>query len=147
MILVLNEWIFHDLLGENGEDRRRETVRFLIAFRSSEDMIVIPSETRWKDKAFSLMRQGDPRLIAISKLLHSLLRNTNKAMPQSAAPEIPTDLLSRLPEEDVYLVSAYMAANANNLVTTDQGLFDSLADSELISCQMRDEFLSGYGTA
>ena len=144
MILVLNEWIFHDLRGENGKGRQIETLRFLHAFRYSGDMIVIPSEKRWKDKAFSLMRQGDSRLIAISKLLHSLLLNTDKAAPQSATPEIPTDLLGRLPEEDVYLVSAYIAAGADKLVTTDQGLFDSVADSKVVSCQMRDDFGIGY---
>ena len=90
------------------------------------------------------MRQGDSRLIAISKLLHSLLRNTDKALPQSATPEIPADLLSSLPQEDVYLVSAYLSTEADLLITTDWGLFDSVADSELVSCQMRDEFLSGY---
>ena len=121
-----------------------ETIQFLRAFRSSGDMIVIPSEKRWKHKAFSFMRQGDPRLIAISKLLHSLLRNTNKAVPQSAAPKIPADLLSRLPKEDVYLVLAYLSAGADLIVTTDQGLFDSLTDTELVSCEMRNDFLSNY---
>ncbi len=58
--------------------------------------------------------------------------------------DIPPDLLSRLPEEDVYLVRAYLVADADLLVTTDCGLHRSLADWRSVSCQMRDEFLSEY---
>jgi hypothetical protein len=29
MLYVLNEWVFHDLLGENGDDTFKETGRFL----------------------------------------------------------------------------------------------------------------------
>ena len=58
--------------------------------------------------------------------------------------DIPSDLLACLPEEDVYLVRAYVLASADLLVTTDTALRDSLADSRLVSCIMRDKFLSEY---
>lgn len=147
MILILNEWIFHDLLGENGDDRQREAAVFLNAFRSSGDRLVIPSKKRWNDKANRLMRQSDARLRIISKLFHSLLRNPAKATQQRTTPDIPDELLNRLPKEDIYLVEAYLSAGADKLITTDQPLFDSLADSEIVSCRMRDEFLPSYGIA
>ena len=144
MILVLNEWLFEDLLGRNGSNKQEETRRFLLALETSEDKFVIPSKKRWNDKGYSLMTQRDIRLQMISKLFNSLRLNSDKAIVQVTTPEIPEALLDQLPKEDVYLVSAYLSAGADLLITTDRGLFDSLADSELVSCQMRDKFLSGY---
>lgn len=144
MILVLNEWLFEDLLGRNGSDKQEETRQFLLALRASIDKFVIPSKKRWNDKGYSLMRQRDIRLQGISRLFNSLRVNSDKAIVQITTPEIPEDLLGQLPKEDVYLVSAYLSAGADLLITTDRGLFNSLADSELVSCQMRDEFLSSY---
>ena len=59
MILVLNEWVFHDLLFENGDPAFQETAQFLVAFGESEDILVIPAEERWKRKAFQLMTMSD----------------------------------------------------------------------------------------
>ena len=144
MIFVLNEWLFEDLLGRNGSNKQEETRQFLLALEVSEDKFVIPSKKRWNDKGYSLMTQRDIRLQRISKLFNSLRLNSDKAIVQVATPEIPEDLLDQLPKEDVYLVSAYLSTEADLLITTDRGLFDSLVDSEIISCRMRDEFLSGY---
>ena len=144
MIFVLNEWIFHDLWGENGEDRQRESLEFLYALQASGDKFVIPAEARWKRKANLLMKRGDEPVRGTSKLFHSLLRNSDKAIWQETTPEIPESLLNQLPEEDVYLASAYLSVEADTLVTTDEGLFDSVSGSEIISCRMRDEFLAGY---
>ena len=56
---------------------------------------------------------------------------------------ILADLLDRTPEKDRYLVSVYLSANADLLVTTDIPLHDSLSQSD-VRCRMRDEFLANY---
>ncbi len=145
MIFVLNEWLFEDLLGRNGSNKQEETRQFLLALEVSEDKFVIPSKKRWNDKGYSLMTQRDIRLQRISKLFNSLRLNPDKAVVQVTTPEIPEALLNQLPKEDVYLVSAYLSVGADLIVTTDQGLFDSVADFEIVSCQMREDFLSSYG--
>ena len=144
MIFVLNEWLFEDLLGRNGSRKQEETQRFLLALETSDDKFVIPSKKRWNDKGYSLMRQSDIRLQMISKLFNSLRLNSDKAIVQVTTPEIPETLLNQLPKEDVYLVSAYLSVGADRLVTTDRGLFESLTNTDLVSCEMRDEFLGGY---
>ena len=140
MLLVLNEWVFHDLLGENGETRRRETVRFLSRLRQSDDAFVIPAETGWKQKAFRLMTMSDRAGITISKLFHNLMLNTDKVViqPEDAQP-IPDDLPD-IPDEDVYLVRAYRATGADLLVTTDAELFDALSRIDAVNCRMRANF-------
>jgi len=58
--------------------------------------------------------------------------------------ELPKELQEGVPSEDMYLVEAYVSSDADHLVTTDQGLYDALADSEIVSCRLRSEFLAEY---
>ena len=149
MILALNEWVFHDLLEENGADKFRETYGFLTAFWESADRLVIPPEQRWTDKAFRLMRRSDPRGRQVGKLFLGILLDTERSIRVRVeeAPEIEQERLSRIPAEDIYLVLAYIAAAADYLVTTDQPLFDALVEDDEVNCRMREEFLPWYSTA
>ena len=146
MILVLNEWVFHDLLLDNGDAAFQETAKFLIAFRESEDILVIPAEERWKRKAFQFMTMFDVRQRLVSRLLHGLLWDSDRTIriPLEANPPIPQDLLDRLPGEDVYLVRAYIAAGADLLITTDQGLFCAVDEHDDVNCRMREQLLAEY---
>ena len=146
MRIVLNEWVSHDLWGENGECRQRETVQFLLAFERSADSFIVPNEPRWSSRANRLMEFMDARRRLISKVFRSLYDDSERTIRirTGIAEAVSEELLSRLPEEDVYLVSAYLAANADVLVTTDVPLYEALADSELVTCRMRDDFLGDY---
>ena len=145
MILLLNEWVFHDLWGENGETTFQQTAHFLTAFSQSDDRLVVPAATPWEEKAFQLMRRSDTRSILVSKVLHSLLHSSNaiRVRPEDSPPA-PAAFLDSVPAEDVYLVLAYIAADADRLVTTDHGLFDALVAEDSINCRLRDDFLAEY---
>ena len=146
MILVLNEWVFHELLGQNGEAVQREAAVFLNDFHASRDKLVLPRERRWMQKAYQLMTQGDARVRNTSKQFHSLMLDSSRVVDvRATAPvDVPEELRDSLPAEDTYLVEAYLSADADTLVTTDQGLHDALTNYEPVSCRMRDEFLGGY---
>ena len=146
MILVLNEWVFHDLLGENGEAAQRETAAFLNTFHASHDKLVRPGKSRWNHKAYQLMTQTDARLRNTSKQLHSLLLDPHRTVvvPTTAHRGLPEELRDSLPSEDEYLVEAYLSAGADTLVTTDETLYGALADSEEVSCRLRGDFLEEY---
>ena len=146
MKVVLNEWIFHDLWGENGERSQAETAQFLSALVQTADSIVVPYEPRWTSKANRLMEFTDARRRVISKVFRSLYDDSDRALrvrPEGTG-TIPGELLTRLPEEDVYLVFAYLSASADVLVTTDVSLYEALVDSDLVRCRMRDDFLDDY---
>ena len=112
MLIVLNEWVFHDLWGENGETTQRETAQFLIEFVQSDDGLVVPNEIRWTSKANRLMEFTDARRRVISKVFRSLYDDSDRALRvrSEGTDAIPNELLTRPPEEDVYLVSAYLSA-------------------------------------
>ena len=145
MIVVLNEWIFHDLLGDNGPERRRRTRAFMEAFEASGDSLVIPNEPRWRRKAYGLMRRQEPEGKAIGKLVRRMLSNPRIAIQvETNAALISEDLLCETPPEDVYLVEACLSAGADTLVTTDRVLHGALADFDVVDCLLRCEFLAGY---
>ena len=146
MILVLNEWVFHDLLFENGDLAFQETVRFLVAFGESEDILVIPAEERWQRKVFQLMTMSDTRRRLVSRLLRSLILDADRTIQiqPEEDPPVPQELLDRLPCEDVYLVLAYISAGADLLITTDRGLFCAIGEHDDVNCRMREDFLPWY---
>ncbi len=150
MIIVLNEWIFHDLLGQNGSELQRETSEFVNALFYSDDVLVLPDEPRWMRKAYQLMATGDPELRAASVQLHTLMQTARvidvRAMDRRIAPS--PELLRETPSEDIYLVEAYLSAGADALVTTDFNLHGALADfSDDVSCRLRNDFLADYSSA
>ena len=144
MILVLNEWIFHDLLGENGEVAQQETAAFLNVFHASSDKLALPNERRWMQKAYRLLTLNDAPLRNTCKQFHSLIQDSDRTIHARgmSSDEMPDEL--RVPAEDLYLIAAYLSVNADTLITTDQGLYEALVDSDLVSCQLRSEFMARY---
>ena len=146
MILVLNEWVFHDLLGENGQEAFRETSEFLIGFMRSGDKVVVPAEARWKEKAYRLLTMSAPRRRAVSQLFHSLIRDPSRSILLQPDEIVSTsrDSYDWVPSEDTYLVLAYDSSGADVLVTTDQGLAQAIAEYDGVNCRMRGDFLTEY---
>ena len=142
---VFNEWLLNELLGDNGPKAQNEAYRILVRLRDSCDRIAMARQTKWADKAYSLMKHTDPVLRSFSKYLHlNILRDNLKCLwllqgDLRALPESEKGI----PEEDVYLVQVYHAAEADMIVTTDT---DLLAEAEKLGIPIvhRDEFIREY---
>jgi hypothetical protein len=145
--IVINEWIFHDLMGENGENRRRESTQFLERLADSQDVLVVMIGTPWTRKAIDLLSHGDMRTRLGSKTLHlKIIQSSRKCLLLShcvplMAPAV-ADARSKAKAEDRYLVDAYIAGEAEVLVTSDAPLQDILA--KVLKVQDRDAFLRLY---
>ncbi len=146
MILVINEWIFHDLLGENGPQRFRQTAEFVLKLDKSPDIVVMPIEERWRIKANQLWRMANPIEREIGRLLLNLFVDSNRCirLEPEDIPEKPRNAHSWAPSEDVYLIEAYLAAGADLLVTTDETLNRAISEHRQFTSRLRDEFLSTY---
>lgn len=148
-LLVINEWIIHDLQGDNAQEAQDEAFRFLQAFQQSQDRIAVLYDSPWRQKIHGLMRQNSNRRIKmLSKFLQLILRTPNKCVYQHQsdidAADIPADAIDAAPEEDIYLIQLYYAAQADLLVTTDHGLRNAFASRDDVEITLRDEFLEGY---
>ena len=146
-VLVINEWLFHDLQGENGPDKQIETYNFLRAFGNSRDRLAFLKESQWAEKSWSLMGNNEIRIKPISRLVQQLLRDSNKCrilQPKEVESAAPQDAIDAAPKEDVYLIQTYYAANADLLITTDDGLYEAFEARQDVEVIYRDTFLNDY---
>jgi len=147
-MLVINEWLFHDATGENGQSAQRETEHFLRQLAQSEDKFAVLWGSPWIEKSYDLMTHNDIGVESLSILIQSLIWTLDKCLvlqPEFIeATEIPQNAIAAAPEEDIYLIQTYFAANADLLITTDEGLYDAFEARQDVEVIYRDTFLNDY---
>ena len=145
-VLVINEWLLHDLGGRNGSASREQALGFLQSLPARQDRIAIAQATPWVNKAYQLMKSTDPASRFVSKLLHSILLDPDVCimLPCANSDVIPLPIREITPPDDLYLVAIYFASHASALVTTDQRLIDTLSIHQEVVLQSRDAFLQRY---
>ena len=146
-MLVINEWLFQDIKGENGQPKRQETGRFLTQFAQGQDKFAALNGEAWMEKAFELMTHSAPDIRRLSKRLRSLIINPSKCLilqQGDVADAAPQDAIDVAPEEDKYLIKTYYAANADLLITTDEGLHDAFVSQQDVDVIFRNDFLNDY---
>lgn len=143
-VLCLDEWLFHDLFGENGKERQEEAVLLLKRIVERCDRLVVPQQSPWAQKAYHLFKAAgsSPVLHEAARLLsRGFLYNLSKGLLTSPSGPDPDP---RIPEADRYLVRAALAAGATLLVTTDGELLAALRETGLLQAEERDAFLIQY---
>ena len=142
MILVLNEWIFHDLFCDNGPEKFRETAEFVIRLDRSSDIVVIPAQERWRSKANQLWGMASPIQREVGRLLLYLFSDSTRCirLEPGDIPATSQGSYDWAPSEDVYLVEACVVSGADLLVTTDETLFDAVTEHDTVECMMRQTF-------
>ncbi len=149
--IVLDEWLIHDLLGENTRDAQDKAHRFLTAIRQKCDHIAVITGSNWMKKAYGLMRESSPLLRKLSKQLHlDILLDPDKCIllgDQNVKP-LSTDLRELVSEDKAYLVATYISAKGSVFITANEGLYNDLRStrSEIhdINAMLKDEFMEGY---
>jgi len=147
--IVVNEWLFHDIRGDNGLLAQQRVEVFLEALKRGADPIIVPQGTPWTNKAWQLWEERDIRVQVLSKLLYlGILIDPLKCRrlrPNQLEP-LPDDLATQVPAKDVYLFQAALAGGANIIVTTDQRLIDMVtnANHHGIQLRLRDDYYVGY---
>lgn len=145
--LIINEWIFHDLLGENGLDAQSESVEFLAKLISGPDKIAVLEGSAWTNKANLLMTSNDPAISRLSKLLrNSLLLDPNncRLVNHTEISPLPAEFNQIDLKEDLYLFETFFAVAADLIVTSDERLCDKVKGIESVKLVLRNEFLKDY---
>ncbi len=149
--LVLDEWLLHDLRGENSRQAQRETIEFLERLRERCDHIAVLRGSPWMQKAYDLMAQSEVRVRPLSKFLHLAILQDSKKCRFFDPGVLPIEekLAAKVPADDLYLVECYFAAGAKAIITTDQVLADSVrsVSDTTVNVRLRPEFLSDYMAA
>lgn len=144
--LVLDEWLWADLEGDNGPDRQRESFRFLEAVSEFCDIIVFPRGTEFARKFHALCRKAgsDHRLPGIVRYFSQrFLVNSSKAEQLELISPQQLEPVANVKPDDLYLVLTFRQSNADLLVTTDEPLIAALRERGLPVVH-RDDFLREY---
>jgi hypothetical protein len=146
-VFVINEWLWADLLGENGPEARRETFSLIERIPSSEHLIVVVEGSAFDQKAWNLCRSAQPMIVQrIAKAyLLNIRQNSDRCLilRSDALSAFPEELSSEIKADDHYLVQAQLSVAGAILVTTD-GTLRSVLTRIGLACLSREEFLKAY---
>lgn len=144
--LVIDEWLWSDLAGENTVDEQRETFEFLGAIYNKCDRIVSVRGSRFDQKFFELFRYSDVIRLGFAKFFKARFwYNSQKTLmlEEDQLQDLPNAIATEVQHKDHYLVRAYLTAKASEIVTTDNPLKDALTKHG-IACRHRQEFVLTY---
>ena len=148
-LIVLNEWVLHDLAGEKGEERQRQAGSLLDKFGAESSMLAVWRGSPWMSKfARFTNRAARPRPRLLLKKLANLLYDSARChiLENDQVPPLAPELAAKLPRKDIYLVETYRAAKADLLVTEDARLLAALhAHCPDVTVQTRDDFMRALG--
>lgn len=146
---VINEWLIHDLLGDNGEEAQKESYKLLLKLKEKCDRIAVLDGSPWMNKAYRLMKSGEPPIRSLSEYLRGvILGDPEKCviLNKSEIRDLPENVKNLAPQDDLYLIETYYSASAKLLVTSDQRLLQTFFNASNINMviKLRDEFLREY---
>lgn len=145
--IVIDEWLWADLSGENTPENQEEAFEFIQTIFNVCDRIVTVKGSNFNQKAYGFWGHTDinRRKMAIyykekfwfnpAKFLH---------LEESMLNPIPEHISQKVKhKDDYYLIQAYLSAGASVIVTTDSDLLRAEITND-INCQHRNEFVALY---
>ena len=144
--LVIDEWLWSDLAGENSADKQRESFEFLEAVFNKCDRIVIVKASRFDEKAMEFWKHTDLTRRGVAKFWKDRFwYNSDKSvlLDQAQLQDLPSQVANDVKTGDQYLVRAYLTSMASVIVTTDNPLKEAL-ETHGINCKHRKDFVPRY---
>lgn len=149
--LILNEWFLHDLNGDNGEKKLRETSVLLSKIiNEGQFKIFILDESPWIAKARKFAANSKQPTHELMRLLFGMvIRDGEKCeiIGNNELSKVPQDVLKQIPPEDAYLIKLSLKVPSPILVSTDYELIvkTKMFESEIkIKVFHRDNFISQF---
>ncbi len=145
--LIINEWLLHDLQGDNAPEAQAASAEFLEKLINGPDHIAVLRDSAWLNKAYQMMKHHDPVVLGLAKLLNlGLLTNSTNCrfVELSEVRALPEDLTQIDLKEDRYLFETYFAVNADCIVTSDKRLMEKVAGTTSTKLVFRDDLLKNY---
>lgn len=150
--IVIDEWLFADLSGENEElgDRQLEALHFLGKLVKVRDKIVILEGSPFQIKMRRFMSQSrmdDPLVKGIVKFLsNAVLTNSDiiLSLSNEDLKTVPKKLTKVIPLDDFYLFQEHLSVKNSFILTTDGRWDKKIMQSKLLKIEMRDPFIKDY---
>jgi hypothetical protein len=153
---IVDEWIFHDLLGENENEgpKQLQVAILLERMLSICDHLIVVRGSKFHRKITDVQRvanrsSGNPAAHFLARhFVLSFLPRADKIIywEEDNLKTLSKELagLKGLKDDDHYVVQAHLTVPGSQIVTTDQPLISVLGSQEAIDIVHRDAFLSKY---
>jgi len=139
VILIIDEWLWHDLAGENGEERQKEAFEFLMGILRICDRIAVMENSPFVNKFWDFSKVMDSKVIKLFK--NGFLHNSDKCR---LCEYTDSYTLPGIKPDDLYLYNLYCILEEERcVITTDRPLIE-VFKKEGLKAYHRDEFLSDY---
>ena len=89
--LVLDEWLWSDLWGDNGTEKQKESLEFIAAVYRKCDCLVTVRESKFRTKGWALLKYSDVTRRDIARFVsQKFLTNTSKLkdLPSGELPSL-----------------------------------------------------------
>lgn len=142
---IIDEWLWHDLSRENGEEKLEEAFKFLKFLYEKCDKIATIKDSRFEEKFFNFCERSDHISRKITNFYKSyIFYNSEKyiGVNENECPQIPEDISPKIKPDDQYLVELYYKLQCP-IITTDNTLLE-ISGKHQIQCEHRDNFLPHY---
>ena len=143
--LVLNEWILHDIAGDNGTENQESASRVLVTLLHGETKLVVMRGSRWVAKVYQIWSTTDPVVRSLIRQLYlEILIDSRRGLLRApdCCSSVPSAWIEGVPEDDAYLVSTYYFGHADILVTHDEKLMSILQSQGHVNVVSRREFMN-----
>ena len=149
--IIIDEWLFHDLSGDNGPEKQRQTWGFLFKLLQVCDRVAILEGSPFEIKFGQFIKNSGryPVLREISKFLNnSIISNSLKTefIAKGDVQPLPPRLAKLVPRDDHYLFQAHLKLKSQGsfIVTTDGRLKHKLLNQSSVVIKLRDQFVTDY---
>lgn len=141
---IIDEWIWADLNGENGEKKQKEAMDFLFTLLKKCDKIAVAKGSKFqqKERNFSENASSDTKKHMIARFYFSTIKLDQRKYNEIEIEENEKINLEGINPDDSYLVKTYEKTKAL-IISTDNKLITNLKKYN-IPCKSRDEFLKEY---
>jgi len=159
MLLILDEWIIHDLQGDNGSEKQEESYKFLEKIKERCDKICWIEGSKFSKKFYDFCefvgkKLFDPELRKKIVLLEGSFHYNSQKVESIRLYELNiievqkyNHILQRIKDDDHYLIKAYFYLRQKNIepiiITTDRELIENLRKHN-IPIEHRDDFIKKY---
>lgn len=150
MILVIDEWIWHELRGEYERKEREKAIRFLIKMIEKCDKLAVAHKSKFEEKLRKFLKQSDTENRRVARILtNNIFYNSDKYLEvQLREKDINIECVNI---DDKYLVNlCYQLMEDYGekevvFITTDRKLIECLKkESSKINCYTKEDFLENY---
>lgn len=145
--LIIDEWIYHYIIGEDGETKREKALIFVNRLYSYKGSILMLEDSPFDNKIKLLTKNTDVRIREISKMLFiGILLDSKKTVRVSEKELKPLSkrLLKIIPDDDQYLIRLFLYKKNSCIITSDTRLVGRLRNEKYIKIMLHDDFVNQY---